>query len=147
MGSLTLPASGHVYVDSPIVIYTVQEHPVYAPMCLPLWEAAQAGRLKVISSDLTLLETLVRPLREEDIGLQRAFEEVLLHSEFGLRRITRRTLRSAAGLRAQIPGLRTPDAIHAATALEAGAALLVTNDPHFRRVPGLVVSVLDDPLA
>ena len=55
-------------------------------------------------------------------------------------------LRRAAQLRATITRLRTPDAVHAATALEVGAALFVTNDYDFRGVPGLPVTVLQDLL-
>ncbi|MCP4659359.1 MAG: type II toxin-antitoxin system VapC family toxin [bacterium] len=33
-------------------------------------------------------------------------------------------------------GLKTPDALHGATALGAGTDLFITNDPHFLRIPG-----------
>ena len=56
-------------------------------------------------------------------------------------------LRAAARLRAQLPKLRSPDAIHAATALNLGATSLLTNDAGFRNVPGLNVIVLDDVIA
>jgi predicted nucleic acid-binding protein len=56
-------------------------------------------------------------------------------------------LREAARLRATISGLKTPDAIHAATALQHGCALFVSNDVGFRRVPGLSLAILDDVLA
>ena len=45
MGSLTLPASGDVYVDAQIVIYSVDRHPVYAAVCDPLWQQVQTGTL------------------------------------------------------------------------------------------------------
>jgi predicted nucleic acid-binding protein len=51
----------------------------------------------------------------------------------------------AAALRAAT-SLKTPDAIHAATALIEECTLLVTNDALFRRVPGLNVTVLRDLL-
>jgi predicted nucleic acid-binding protein len=50
-------------------------------------------------------------------------------------------------LRAGLTRLRTPDAIHAATALELGVALFVTNDFGFRGVPDLPAAVLADVLA
>ena len=42
--------------------------------------------------------------------------------------------------------MKTPDAIHAATALRADCALFITNDTDFRRVEDLPVVVLDDLL-
>ncbi len=35
MGTLTLPASGLVYLDANPVIYTVEKHPVYGPLLQP----------------------------------------------------------------------------------------------------------------
>ena len=49
----------------------------------------------------------------------------------------------AARLRA-MTGLKTPDALHAATALAVGSTLFVTNDGGFRRVAGLPVAVLNE---
>jgi predicted nucleic acid-binding protein len=42
--------------------------------------------------------------------------------------------------------LKTPDAIHAATAQQAACALFVTNDAGFRAVAGLPLVVLSDLL-
>jgi predicted nucleic acid-binding protein len=60
--------------------------------------------------------------------------------------ITRAIVESAARLRAAHQ-LKTPDAIHAATALDCGCTLFVTNDAVFRRVPGLTVAVLGEVAA
>jgi predicted nucleic acid-binding protein len=43
--------------------------------------------------------------------------------------------------------LKTPDALHAATALETACVLFVTNDKGFRRVPGINVAVLSEVAA
>lgn len=51
----------------------------------------------------------------------------------------------AARLRARYE-LRTPDALQAATAIEAGATLLLTNDRAFRRIGDLATLLLDDLL-
>ena len=59
---MTLPSSGQIYVDANSVIYTVEKHPIYGPLLEPLWHAAQAGSIEVVSSELTLLECLVSPL-------------------------------------------------------------------------------------
>jgi hypothetical protein len=61
MGSLILPPSGPVYVDAQIIIYSVEKHPAYSPALRPLWEAVARGDLEVLTSELTLMETLVGP--------------------------------------------------------------------------------------
>ena len=147
MGSLTLPPDGDIYVDTQTIIYTVQNHPTYAPLCRPFWQAARIGRSGIFSSDLALLETMVLPLRNADTVLQSRFERFLLHSDVNLLLITQSVLLEAARLRADVPGLKTPDAIHAATALINGCILLITNDTGFRRVRGLSTIMLDDVLA
>ena len=57
--------------------------------------------------------------------------------------ITRQILEAAAQVRATF-GLKTPDAIHAATALIEGCTLFVTTDAAFRRIPGLNVAILSE---
>jgi len=147
VGVITLPSQGVIYIDTQTIIYTVQRHPVYASVCRPLWQAAKAGQLSIISSDLTLMEALVMPVRNADTALVDQFRNFLLRSDIFLQPITQEILESAASLRAQIPGLKTPDALHAATALLHKCALFVTNDKGFRRIPGLSLAILDDILA
>lgn len=145
MGAMTLPASGAVYIDTMTLIYTVERYPAYWPLLDPLWRAAQARTIEIISSELTLMEALVGPLKSGNATLERAFEQALLGTGMRLLPITQLVLREAAQLRATTR-LRTPDALHAATAQLAGCALFVTNDAGFRGVPGLPLVVLDDLL-
>ncbi len=144
MGSLAVPASGSIYADANIAIYSVDQHPVYAAVCAPLWQAAQSGVVQVISSELTLLETLVGPLRKGDTDLADRREALWRRAHTRLLPITQDVLREAARLRAGHPALRTPDAIHAATALLHGCVLFVTNDPGFRQVSGLPLAILNE---
>ena len=99
MGSLTLPASGLVYLDTMALIYTVERYPDYWPLLEPLWLAVQAGALEVISSELTLMEVLVKPLKSGNAALMNAFEQALLGTGMRLLPITQPILREAARLR------------------------------------------------
>ena len=145
MGALTLPASGLVYIDTMTLIYTVERYPAYWPLLEPMWQAAQAGTIEIVSSELTLLESLVGPLKKGDPALEQAYEQALLGTEMRLQSITQSILREAARLRATTK-LRTPDALHAATGQQVRCVLFVTNDVGFRGVPGLPVVILDDLL-
>lgn len=100
--------------------------------------------LSLVGSELLLVETLVKPIAEGDVDLEAAFRQFLTASqEMALIPVSRAILERALELRV-IHRIRTPDAIHAATALLAGCTLFVTNDPAFRRIDGLPVLVLDD---
>jgi predicted nucleic acid-binding protein len=145
MGALTLPTSGRVYVDTMTLIYTVERYPAYWPLLEPLWQAAQAGSIEMVSSELTLLEALVGPMKSGDNALEKAFDQALSGTELRLLPITQTILREAARLRATTK-LKTPDALHAATAREAACALFVTNDVSFRVLAGLPAVILDDLL-
>lgn len=145
MGTLTLPASGLVYLDANSIIYTVEKHPVYGPLLHPLWRAAQAKTIEVVTSELALMETLIGPLKSGDKTLEQAYEQALLGTELRLLPITQPILREAARLRATTK-VKTPDALHAATAQQAGCVLFVTNDAGFRGVAGLPLVILDDLL-
>jgi hypothetical protein len=59
MGTLNIPASSLVYVDTSPVIYSVEKFPEYVPLLAPLWLKLQAGEIQIVSSELILMETLV----------------------------------------------------------------------------------------
>lgn len=146
MGSLTLPPNGLVYLDANSIIYTVEKHPDYSPLLLPLWLAAQAKTVEIVTSELSLLECSVGPLKRNDYALLRDYQSALLGTEIRLLPVTQSILLDAAKLRATV-NLKTPDAIHAATAARASCSLFVTNDTAFRRIASLSIEVLGDVLA
>jgi PIN domain. len=110
----------------------------------PLWQAASAGSIAIITSELTWLETFTKPLRDQDSQLEALFRALLSAQEVTLLPATLPVWEQAARLRGL--GLKTPDALHAATALGQPCALFLTNDPIFRRISNLPVVVLTDVL-
>jgi len=147
VGPLILPPSGTIYVDTQILIYTVERHPIYLPLIEPIWRAAQANSITVVSSELALMECLVLPLRTSNSTMRTAYERALLGTELRLLPISQTVLVEAARIRATSSAVRTPDAIHGATSLVHGCSLLVTNDTGFRRITGTRVVVIQDLLS
>ena len=145
MGHLALPDSGPIYLDTSGFIYTVERVEPYYSLLEPMWRQAQAGHFVVMGSDITILETLVRPLRQGDTFLEGLFRDTFNANEVEIIPITRPVWGEATRVRAAT-GLKTPDALHAAAAIYAGCTLFVTNDTDFRRVADLPVVVLGDLL-
>ena len=87
----------------------------------------------------------MKPLRDGNREIESQYRELFDSNAVRLLDISNPVFEDAARLRAA-SRLRTPDAIHAATARRAGCSLFVTNDADFRRVDDLPVTVLDDLL-
>jgi len=144
VGVLTLPANGTVYLDANGFIYSIERIDPYRSILDALWLTVSAGQVKVVTSELTLLEVLVKPLKVGDATTATLFRTVLKHTpDVQMLPITQSVLEAAANLRATL-GLKTPDAVHVATALLNNSMLFVTNDSAFRRVADLNVTVLSE---
>lgn len=133
-----------IALDSSIWIYHFENHPEYLPLTTEVLTAVESGNLRAIASELTILEIIVLPLKQEHLDAADDYE--LLLSEFPnltLIPITRSILRHAASLRASY-GLRTPDALIVATALAGNATLLVTNDKALNKLQEIEVICLAD---
>ena len=145
MGQLNLPLNALVYVDTAVLIYSVEANPNYRELLRPLWLKLKASELEVISSELSLMEVLIVPLRNNDTALVNDYEQLMLEGDIQLIPISQTILLQAARLRATT-NLRTPDAIHAATAINTGCTLFLSNDRGFRAIPSLSAVILQDVL-
>ncbi len=132
-----------MYVDTNVVIYSVERVEPYRTLLAPMWERAHAGDLAIVSSESIVIEALVRPLRERNAVLVRFLLDMFNAEEVRLIPAARSHWEHGARIRADT-GLKAADALHAATALQAGCDLFITNDADFRRVDGLAVVILDD---
>jgi predicted nucleic acid-binding protein len=129
--------AGPVGIDTAAFIYFIEEDQRYLPTVAPLFAAADAGRIELVVSALTLLEVLVVPYRTGNVELARRYEALLTRSR-GVRMVdlTRDHMRLAAQLRA-ITGVATPDALQLAASLATGCTAFLTNDRRLPVVPGL----------
>ena len=146
MGTLDFQPSSLVYVDAQIIIYSIEKFPNYFPTLESMWLKLKAGEIRLVTSELTLLETLVMPLRQADVTLVQAYEQLLLGTDIQLVPVSQKILRDAATLKATTT-LKTPDAIHATTALSINCAIFLTNDRAFQKISNFPVTMLDDVIA
>ena len=85
----------------------------------------------------------MKPLRDNNQPLVDDYEKLLDGSSISMLPIAANILRAAARIRATT-SIKTPDAIHAATALSVGCAQFITNDADYRKLSSLPVVVLKD---
>ena len=73
---MTLPVSGPVYLDASGFIYSVEHIEPYRALLKPMWRQARAGQFTIVRSDLVVLETLVKPLRDNDGVVEAVFRSL-----------------------------------------------------------------------
>jgi len=128
-----------VCVDTSPLIFFIEEHPTYGPILDPFFEAVSRGEITLITSAVTLLEVLVHPLKHDDEPLAQRYNDILLSSpHISTITVTPRTAQVAAELRAE-GNLKTPDAIHLATAINHQADAFLTNDRDFRNAASIEI--------
>jgi predicted nucleic acid-binding protein len=143
LGQLTIPVSSKVYLDTSPIIFSVEKHVDYWQMMIPLWQLLKANEIEVFTSELTLLETLVQPIKLNNQTLITAYQTLLTQSDIQLLPISIGVLQNSANLRAK-QNFKTPDAIHASTAILENCDYLITNDYGFNRLSNINVIVLVD---
>ncbi|TVR21385.1 MAG: PIN domain-containing protein [Anaerolineaceae bacterium] len=129
--------------DTAPLIYFIERHPDYFDRMLIIMRYVDEGLISGVSATMALTEVLVQPLKAGDTALAKRYEAALTNSkDFRLEPLTTSIAHLAADLRARY-NLKTPDAIHVATAIDAGCDGFLTNDTGIKRVSEIKVLVLD----
>lgn len=131
-------------LDTTPLIYFTVENQTYIEVIDPFFKALGNGELMVITSVITLLEVLVRPIRDGNLILAQRYREFLLNTNSVTTHfLSQKIAEEAARIRATYK-IRTPDSIQMATAISVGASFFLTNDTHLPTLPNLKTLVLDD---
>ncbi len=126
---------GLIYLDTCLLLYAVEDDPVYGAAMRRRLAAASGATLVI--SPLVRMECLVGPMRSGDRALRLRYEQAL--GMLLLLEMPPAVYDGAAELRARF-GLRTPDALHLACAQHHGCQALWTNDDRLARAShGLAV--------
>ena len=135
-----------VALDTAPLIYFIEENSTYLYLVSGFFQGMEEGHFRVVTSVVTLMEVLVRPLRQNDVELGRQYRDILLDAK-GLTTVLLNTeiAEEAAALRAEY-NVRLPDAIQMATAVREGASLFLTNDHRLPSLPELQMLKLDELL-
>lgn len=130
--------SKRIFLDSCIAIYLIEEHEIFAQKIEDL--IASISPATLVISDLTVMECLIGPTRSGN----RLIEEKFLNwfDDITVLALNRTIFIDAARLRADYPALKTPDAIHVATALHYNCDEFWTNDLRLNIDTSIIKSIL-----
>ena len=133
-----------VFLDASALIYLIEGKQPFAGRARA--EIARLTRkhvdLEIAVSRLAWLECRVRPARENDLQALADFDAFFDRPDLLWVELSREVVELATAVRVK-HGLRTPDALHAASCIQLGQShVFLTGDAGFRKVGGLRVRLL-----
>ncbi|MCP4288325.1 MAG: type II toxin-antitoxin system VapC family toxin [Gammaproteobacteria bacterium] len=147
MGSM-IPKGSQVLLDTVALIYFLEENEHYSKRAEKIFSRIESGQLQGIMASLVFAELLVPLYRSGDSQAAAGLSNQLRNfRNLEIIPLTTEISMEAARLRAKY-GLRTPDAIHAATAISTQSSGILTNDKQLKALTGEGLSIwLFDTLA
>ena len=132
------------FLDASALIYLIEGNEPFAGRA-----RGELGRLarkhlnlKIAVSRLAWLECRVRPAREYDLHTLADYDAFFARPDLQWVELTRDVIELATAIRVK-HGLRTPDALHAASCIHLGQDhAFLTGDTGFRKVSGLSTRIL-----
>jgi predicted nucleic acid-binding protein len=133
-----------IFLDTAPLIYFIEGNSEYQQCLKQVFEANDRGDFSFITSSITLLEVLVKPIRENQTALADKYKAILTGAAgIEILDVTLNIATKAAELRAKY-NLRTPDAIQIGAAIEYKSDYFLTNDTQLKSIPEIAGVVLSD---
>jgi predicted nucleic acid-binding protein len=133
-------------LDTSVFVYHLEDHPKYSLLTEKIFAWLEIPGHLGVTSTITMTELLVKPCRKKDQPrIDNCFTLLSRFSNLEWVAPNLAISDAAAHIRAEW-GLKTPDAIEAATAIYCGISGFLGNDPAYRRVFDLDSLTLDDLL-
>lgn len=144
MGILAGLADKTLYLDANVFVYALEDVEGWGEGAKRLFGAVDAGECLAVTSELTLAECLVKPLQLGRADVVEQYLGAIQNREhLSVVPVSRPVLVEAARVRAT-SGLKLPDAVHAATALQSACTVFVTSDRRLGASVGLTLLDMRD---
>jgi predicted nucleic acid-binding protein len=131
-----------VYPDTCILIYWLERNEAYVDAIVQRLRPAQDSAPILVFSELTRLECRVKPLKTGNQIQLAGYDRVFSTPGYRFEGLGREVFDLATELRAA-HGLKTPDAIHLATALHSGCDEIWTNDDRLAKAAAGRIGVVN----
>lgn len=129
-------------IDSAVFIYLLERNAQYLSRARSVLGLVRDGEVRAIFSCVGLIEVLTGPKRHDRYDLAAQYwEQITSFPNLTVIGINEHIVDLASDLRARY-GIATPDAIHIATAIDAGASAFVTNDKSLKKAREIKIKLL-----
>jgi predicted nucleic acid-binding protein len=129
------------FVDTNIWIYHLEGQATLGQLALMRLAKIVATGGEVVVSDLVRLECRVGPLKARNTVLLEKYDGLFARSDIFVQPLSARVCDLAASLRADF-GVKTPDALNLASALDSGCQIFLTHDARLQAFSKLTVESL-----
>lgn len=131
-----------ISIDTSILLYLLEENKQYVSKARAVMLAVQSGKYQAVFSSIGLIEILTGPKKQGHYEMTARYREIITSfPNLTIGGMSEGIVEISSNLRA-IYGISTPDAIHIATAMEAGARKFITNDKGLKKIKEISVELL-----
>lgn len=142
MGSLSVAEYPSFYLDTSLYIYFFEDHPVFAQDVQDILSEVIELKKPLFGSELLFSELLTLPYKENQQELVNLYQRLpTIIPSFRAVAVSREIAIGSARLRAKYD-LRTPDAIHLATAIVCKASCFICSDKKLQKITEIKVLCL-----
>ncbi len=130
--------------DSMLFIYHFENNKEFGEAAGNLLRRTEEGRCRLVCTTLALLEVLVVPKRSGRVDLCQRYREIFdAFPNLRMQPVGEEVAEIASDLRARY-NVKTPDAIHIAGAIAAGADAFISQDGNLKKVREIPVLSLSE---
>lgn len=130
--------------DTMLFIYSMEAKKPYMPMLESIFYYVENGLAKGVTSIITLTEILVKPIKDRNVEAVKDYKFLLNNfPNLKMVNIDAKVAEKGAELRAKY-GIRTPDALQVASAIENQATIFLSNDHKLKKIKEIETVVLEE---
>ena len=132
------------FLEDGYLLYYIEENHKYLQFLEKLFSENSKEKFLFQTSVITLIEVLIYPMRQKEYQLVKKYQNILCNSPtIDIFEINAEIAINAAQYRARY-GLKTPDSIQVATAVNANADFFLTNDIKLKSIKEIEILILDE---
>ena len=133
-----------IFLDTNPLIYLIEDMTPFAEKVYQFIYSEGTAGSQFYTSTITDTEFLVHPYKCENLEIIGLYWNFLKTLNVLKCHIDEKIAVTVAKIRAKYSGIKTPDSLQLASAIESGCSLFLTNDKQLRQVEEIKIQLVDD---